>query len=68
MRTIKARNGFVFTFPFEPPWEDLRAEGSTPNGGKFYIRPAPGLTRYLAYELKREDARAGTPLVEGTRR
>ena len=37
MRTIKARNGFVFTFPFEPPWEDLRAEGSTPNGGKFYI-------------------------------
>ena len=37
MRTIKARNGFVFTFPFEPPWEDLRAEGNTPNGGKFYI-------------------------------
>ena len=37
MRTIKARNGFEFKFPFEPPWEDLRAEGATPNGGRFYI-------------------------------
>lgn len=37
LRTIKARNGFEFKFPFEPPWEDLRAEGATPNGGRFYI-------------------------------
>ena len=45
-----------------------REESGGGLSGTLTIRPAPGLTRYLAYELKREDARAGTPLVEGTRR
>lgn len=46
----------------------VREEGGGGASGTLTIRPAPGLTRYLSYELKREDARAGTPLVEGTRR
>ena len=46
----------------------VREESGGGLSGTLTIRPAPGLTRYLAYELKREDARAGTPLVEGTRR
>ena len=36
--------------------------------GVLTIRPAPGLTRYLSYELEAEQIRAGTPLVEGERR
>ena len=36
--------------------------------GVLTIRPAPGLTRYLSYELEVEQIRAGTPLVEGERR
>ena len=36
--------------------------------GVLTIRPAPGLTRYLSYELEVEHNRAGSPLVEGTRR
>ena len=44
-----------------------REEGGGLNG-TLTIRPAPGLTRYLSYELKLEEARAGKPLVEGTRR
>lgn len=36
--------------------------------GVLTIRPAPGLTRYLSYELEAEQSRAGTPLVEGERR
>lgn len=46
----------------------VREESGGGLSGTLTIRSAPGLTRYLAYELKREDARAGTPLVEGTRR
>lgn len=45
----------------------VREEGGGLNG-TLTIRPAPGLTRYLSYELKLEEARAGKPLVEGTRR
>ena len=37
-------------------------------GGVLTIRPAPGFTRYLSYELEAEQIRAGTPLVEGERR
>lgn len=36
--------------------------------GVLTIRPAPGFTRYLSYELEAEQIRAGTPLVEGERR
>lgn len=47
-------------------------EESGGNGGSLNgvltIRPAPGLTRYLSYELEAEQIRAGTPLVEGERR
>lgn len=47
-------------------------EESGGNGGSLSgvltIRPAPGLTRYLSYELEAEQIRAGTPLVEGERR
>lgn len=28
---------FEFKFPFEPPWEDLRMQGTAPNGVKWYI-------------------------------
>lgn len=28
---------YEFKFPFEPPWEDLRAEGTAENGARFYI-------------------------------
>lgn len=28
---------FEFKFPFEPPWEDLKAEGITESGVRFYI-------------------------------
>lgn len=45
----------------------VREEGGGLNG-TLTIRPAPGFTRYLAYELKLEEARAGKPLVEGTKR
>lgn len=31
------RAKFEFTFPFEPPWEDLRMQGTAPNGGKWFI-------------------------------
>lgn len=37
-------------------------------GGTLKISPAPGLTRYLKYELEKEGQRAGTPLVQGVRR
>ena len=28
---------FEFKFPFEPPWEDLKAEGTTKSGAKFFV-------------------------------
>ena len=28
---------FEIKFPFEPPWEDLRREGTARNGAKVYI-------------------------------
>lgn len=36
--------------------------------GVLTVRPAPGFTRHLYYELEVEKSRAGTPLVEGARR
>lgn len=42
--------------------------GNSSLSGVLTIRPAPGLTRYLSYELEAEQSRAGTPLVEGERR
>lgn len=34
---ISSNGKFEFKFPFEPPWEDLRMEGTTPGGIKFYV-------------------------------
>lgn len=28
---------YEFKFPFEPPWEDMKAEGTAENGTKFFI-------------------------------
>lgn len=36
--------------------------------GTLRVSPAPGLTRYLKYELEVESERAGTSVVEGVRR
>lgn len=36
--------------------------------GTLRVSPAPGLTRYLKYELEVENERAGTSVVEGVRR
>lgn len=46
----------------------VREESGGGMNGVLTVRPAAGLTRYLAYELEVEKSRAGTPLVEGTRR
>lgn len=62
------RNGRNLEAPEGLLRQIVREEGGGGINGTLTIRPAPGLTRYLSYELKREDARAGTPLVEGTRR
>ena len=62
------RNGRNLEAPEGLLRQIVREEGGGGANGTLTIRPAPGLTRYLSYELKREDARAGTPLVEGTRR
>lgn len=62
------RNGRNLEAPEGLLRQIVREEGGGGASGTLTIRPAPGLTRYLSYELKREDARAGTPLVEGTRR
>lgn len=45
----------------------VREEGGGMNG-VLTVRPAPGFTRYLSYELEVEKTRAGEPLVEGVRR
>lgn len=31
------RKDYKFTFPFEPPWEDLKMEVTTSTGAKAYI-------------------------------
>ena len=28
---------YEFKFPFEPPWEDLKMEGTSQSGAKYYI-------------------------------
>lgn len=46
----------------------IREEAGGGLSGTLTIRPAPGFTRYLKYELDIEENRAGKPLVEGNRR
>ena len=61
------RNGTNLEAPESLIRQIVREEaGGT--GGTLRISPAPGLTRYLKYELEAEGVRAGTPLVEGVRR
>ncbi len=37
-RTVISRNGaFLYRFPFEPPWEDLRAKGTASGGVTFCL-------------------------------
>lgn len=61
------RNGTNLEAP-EGLIRQIVREESGSIGGTLTVRPAPGLTRYLYYEMEHEKVRAGEPLVEGTRR
>lgn len=45
--------------------EELAASGGAGNEVTITIKAAPGLTRYLKYELDKETTRVGTKLVQG---
>lgn len=61
------RNGTNLEAPEGLIRQIVREESGGVNG-TLRISPAPGLTRYLKYELEVEGNRAGTPLVQGVRR
>lgn len=46
----------------------VREESGTGRNGTLTIRPGPGLTRYLSYELEWEGVREGPRLIGGQRR